>query len=603
MLRRPRPRRRRPAAPYGCQFGDGSDVAHLGPTFACNNKLIGAYAFTAHLHGERRRRRQTSSATTRPACARPRDSEGHGTHTATTAAGDCVASAPLYGVERGPVSGIAPGARVIMYRVCLAAGCFSSDSVAAVQQAILDGVDVINFSISGGAQPVHRRGRARLPRRLQRRHLGQRLGRQQRPGRGDVRPRRPVGDHGRRLDGPALLHLDAAPDRRRRRDVRHGRRDASPTASRTADAGRARRRRIPGEDALCQTSSPPARPTGKIVACQRGDERAASTRASTSLAGGAAGMILYNPIKQDVETDNHWLPAIHVDGPTDGAARVHQRPHERQGDLGAGHADADAARRDGGVLVARPAGDFIKPDVTAPGHPGARRHDAAARPDDRRNGPPGNLYQAIAGTSMSSPHAAGVSALVKAAHPDWTPAMIKSALMTSAVQSVVKEDGVTPADSVRRRRRLDPRQPGGQPDARLRRDVRGLRRLGGRSAAPDRPEHRSVDAPTMTGDDHDQADGDQRQRRRPGARRSIDVRAAGATIIVSDKAPGPNGAEGATDASTSRRTSRPTSGSRSARPTLANGQYFGRITLDPRREQATPSRSRSRSTRSRASSR
>ena len=61
-------------------------------------------------------------------------------------------------------------------------------------------------------------------------------------------------------------------------------------------------------------------------------------------------------------------------------------------------------------------------------------------------GPPGELFQVIAGTSMSSPHAAGVSALVKAVPPDWTPGQVKSALMTSAVTYVLKEDGVTPAD-------------------------------------------------------------------------------------------------------------------------------------------------------------
>src|SRR5262249_34529968 len=82
-----------------------------------------------------------------------RDSEGHGTHTATTAAGDYVDHAPIFGIDRGPTSGLAPGAHVIAYRVCLAQGCFTSDSVQAVGQAIADGANVLNFSISGGRNP------------------------------------------------------------------------------------------------------------------------------------------------------------------------------------------------------------------------------------------------------------------------------------------------------------------------------------------------------------------------------------------------------------------------------------------------------------------
>jgi hypothetical protein len=127
-----------------CDFGDTAWNANDAP-FACNNKLIGAYdfidtykAFVGLLPTE------FDSA---------RDDNGHGTHTLTTSAGNAGVAASMYGVDRGVVSGIAPRAHVIAYRVCGDAGCYNSDSIAAVEQAILDGVNVINFSISGGNNP------------------------------------------------------------------------------------------------------------------------------------------------------------------------------------------------------------------------------------------------------------------------------------------------------------------------------------------------------------------------------------------------------------------------------------------------------------------
>jgi subtilisin family serine protease len=555
---------------FGCDFGDGSDTAHLGPPFDCNNKLIGAYAKTAtYMAAIGADANEFCNNTTHQCSAR--DPEGHGTHTTTTAAGDCVASAVLYGVERGPVCGIAPGARVIMYRVCLEAGCFSSDSVSAVAQAILDGVSVINFSISGGAQPYTDPVELAF---LDATNAGISVN----ASAGNSGPGAATSDHG----GPWTTTVAASTGPREFGSVLHLTADGGATfdkAGVTLTNGISSptpvvlAQSIPGEDALCQVQLPAGAALGKVVACQRG-VNARVDKGFNVFSGGAAGMILYNPVKQDVETDNHWLPAIHVDGPNSDlttfiGTHTNVRATWAQGTAQPGVADMMAAFSSRGPL-----GDWIKPDVTAPGVQVLA--GMTPQPTGTVNGPPGNLYQAIAGTSMSSPHSAGVSALVKAAHPSWTPEMIKSALMTSSVQSVIKEDGTTPATpfdrgagSIRANRAVSPTLVFNETYANFvaaGADV--LHRIDLNLA--------SVDAPTMSGQITTQRTGINVSGQNQVLKVST-VAPAGASITV-----GTNNGNLSVKAGASI-----TFPITISAPTLADGQYFGQITLDPQKAGVT----------------
>ena len=426
----------------GCSdFATGGDVAHLGPAFSCNNKLIAAYAKTATYMAAVGSDGQEFCNNSTGKCS-PRDSEGHGTHTTTTAGGDCVASAVLYGVQRGPVCGMAPGAHIETFRVCLVQGCFSSDSVSAVQQAITDGVNVINFSISGGGSPYTDPVELAF---LDAFHAGISVN----ASAGNSGPGAGTSDHG----GPWVTTVGASTGPRQFASTLHLTADGGATFDQSgvtltngisSPTPVVMAATLPGEDALCQSTLAAGTATGKIVACQRG-VNGRIDKGRRVLAGGAVGMILYNAVKQDQESDNHYLPAIHIDGPSapftsfvNGHTNV--RATWAQGTAQPGQADMMASFSSRG-----PTGDWIKPDVTAPGVQVLAGMTPQPDQTTADNGPPGNLYQAIAGTSMSSPHSAGASALVKAAHPSWTPAEIKSALMTSSIQSVVKEDGVTPA--------------------------------------------------------------------------------------------------------------------------------------------------------------
>jgi Subtilase family/Fibronectin type-III domain/PA domain len=414
-----------------CDFGDNPKTPANDP-FVCQNKLIGGAAFLdAYLTDPER------------AAAEPfhtaRDSNGHGTHTASTSAGNIVEDVQILGSKLSPIHGLAPGAWVMEYKVCGIQGCIASDSAAAIGQAILDGVKVINFSISGGTDPFADPVELAF---LDAYAAGVFVS----ASAGNEGPRAGTVNH----LAPWVATVAASTQTREFATTLtvtagNGEVFTADGASITPGVGPApivMAGETPGYSAQCLTPAPAGTFTGKIVACERGTN-ARVEKGYNVLQGGAVGMVLYNPTLADIETDTHWLPTVHLADGTQFVAFMSSHSDEvasfPAGAARAGQGDVMAAFSSRG-----PGGNVIKPDVTAPGV----QILAGDTPwvEDNTSGPGDQYFQAIAGTSMSSPHNAGAAILLRALHTDWTPGQVKSALMTTAVQNVVKEDLTTPAD-------------------------------------------------------------------------------------------------------------------------------------------------------------
>ncbi|KAA3481904.1 cucumisin-like [Gossypium australe] len=103
--------------------------------FSCNNKIIGArYYLTDGENGPED-------------FISPRDADGHGTHTTSTAAGGLVSQASLFGIAKGTVRGGVPSARIAVYKICWSNDCSDEGILAAFDDAIADGVDIISLSV------------------------------------------------------------------------------------------------------------------------------------------------------------------------------------------------------------------------------------------------------------------------------------------------------------------------------------------------------------------------------------------------------------------------------------------------------------------------
>ena len=414
-----------PTGEVPCEFGN---TAHHpeDASFTCNNKLVGA--------------RQMLETYRAVIGADPdefdsaRDDSGHGTHTASTAAGNRRVRAEILDADVGRISGIAPRAHIVAYKGLGNQGGFSSDLAAAIDQAVADGVDVINYSIGGGASLIGADDLAFLFAADAGVFTATSGGNS---GPGDAT----IGGPG---SVPWITTVGASTQERFFEGrVRLGNGRTYTGASITGDAPRAPL--VDAEDAGDELCTPgeldESVVSGAIVLCKRGVIARVAKSLAVEQAGGV-GMVMYEETDEgNLFTDTHWVPSVHVDNTPGLAIKAYIDEATRP------TANISAWRRtrwrpapsmtDFSSRGPNPvAEDIIKPDVTAPGFQIVAGHSPFPDPGSV----PGELFQAIAGTSMSSPHVAGLYALLKQEHPNWTQAMARSAIMTTAHQDVRDND-------------------------------------------------------------------------------------------------------------------------------------------------------------------
>jgi len=398
----------------------------------CNNKIIGArwYVSGFSAHG--------ASGIQPSEMYSARDTDGHGSHTAGTAAGN---EGPINSINGEAVSGVAPRARIAVYKVCWIGGCAGADSAAAIDQAVADGVDVINFSI-GGASTVFA-GPDDIA-FLFAANAGVFVATSNgNAGPGAQTTGTPAGVPwitavGATQDDEVFaLSLDiTAPGSiaasytglEGSGDIRFS--DTGAISGNIVSA-------MPHNG--CSPLSNGGDISGNVALIIRG-ACSFSDKYNNAAAAGATAIVVYNDGADPTRIDPIIMSAPGVSIP----GMMISHPDGALIDATAattGIIDpASLVQRDNRIASFSSRGpnggapDVIKPDVAAPG---VSIIAAGAGADS---------YIRISGTSMASPHVAGAFALLKEAHPDWSAAMAKSALMTSGRQNLKKTFGENAAD-------------------------------------------------------------------------------------------------------------------------------------------------------------
>ena len=431
------------ANPLGAgNFVAGSDCS---ATFVCNNKHIGAWDFADDGVTE---------------SDGPEDSNGHGSHTASTAAGNAI-TAPLGGftsvngtiLEAPSISGVAPHAHIISYDVCINS-CSGAAITAAINQAIADQVDVISYSISGGTFPWNDSDRLYLD------AVAAGIMVSAAAGNTNASITNPVGQVNHK--GPWLLSVaNSSHNRTTKNQVAitqpmpvptnitdiYGLLGVADNFSGDVNANLLYAGNVQaGNQEACSPFTDNTAFTGKIALIIRGSCNF-SVKIDNAEAAGAVAAIIYNGVSDvpivmgGIETTN--IPALMI-GLADGDAIVNFINSVVATDVQAfisGTTVYALVNALGNILNTSSfrgpnnTFDVTKPDINGPG-----TNIFAAFADGTAPAP---QYSFLSGTSMSAPHISGSAALMVAAHPTWSPSEIKSAMMMTADSSISDSLGGT----------------------------------------------------------------------------------------------------------------------------------------------------------------